>query len=152
MVTLFIGREGRAVTLPGVTDDKGNGHIVGKLFSPKHPMCTADMQLAADLNEKGAELDLALKPREENEVADKLSNGIVEGFDPKLRKRLYVKDLKMLNKILDLKMLTEDRSLHEEGKAEKARSKLPPKEEAFQESCRPARKPGEKLHNKDIWI
>jgi len=123
MVTLFIGRDGSAVTLSGVTDNKGNGHIVRKLFSAKYPMCAPVMQLTADLSERGAELDLAWKPREENEVADKLCNGIVEGFHPKLRKRFYVKELKMLNKIL-----TEGRSLHPEVKAGKARRKLLAKE------------------------
>ena len=104
------------------------------------------MQLTADLNERGAELDLALKPPEKNEVADKLSTGIVEVFDPKLRKRFYMKDLKILNKIL-----TEGRSLHEEVEAEQARRKLLAKEEALQERRKPARKPEEKLRNRAPW-
>ena len=86
------------------------------------------------------------KPREENEVADKVSNGIVQGFDPKLRKRFFIKDLKMLHKIL-----TEGRSLHEEFNAGKARRKLLAKEEALQERRRSVREAEEKLRNRDPW-
>ena len=148
-VRLF-GREadhnGSTITLSGVTDNKGNGHIVGKLFSTKYPMCAAVMQLTSDLNSRGAELDLKWQPREENEIADRLSNGNSEGFDPALRKRFSVSDLTLMNTIIK-----EGKAMYLEVKREKERRKDLAKEEYLKERQRPPRKPEEKLRNRDPW-
>ena len=138
--------EGRAVTLSGVTDNKGNGHIVSKLFSTKYPICAAVMQLTSDLNDRGAELDLVWRPREENVLADALSNGRCEGFDPRLRKRFDIKDLKVLKKVL-----LDGKALYDEARAEKDRRKLLARDEAIKERLRPTRKPEDKLRNRDPW-
>ena len=138
--------EGKVITLSGVTDNKGNGHIVNKLFSTKYPMCAAVMQLTADLSERGAEIDLTWKPREENDLADKLSNGICDGFDPARRKRFDLQDLDMLNLIL-----AKGKAMYRAVAEEKARRKTLCKEEALQEKRRPSRKPEEKLRNRDPW-
>lgn len=138
--------DGKAVVLSGVTDNKGNGHIVNKLFSTRYPMCAAVMQLTSDLNAKGAELDLQWQPREENEVADRLSNGRIEGFDPALRKRFFTKALTLMNTII-----TERKAMYAEVKKEKERRKELAKGEYLKERQRPTRKPEEKLRNRNPW-
>ena len=105
------------------------------------------LQLTADLNERGAELDLRWRPREENEAADRLSNGITEGFDPGLHRRFDVRKLETLNRVLK-----DGRAMcYLKVQEEKARRKELAKEEALRERKRPARKPEDRLRNRDPW-
>ena len=92
--------EGNLVRLSRATDNKGNSHVVSKLLTTKFPLCVVLMQLTADLGERGFELDLRWTPREENVLADALSNGDTTGMDPALRKRFELSDLRTLSKLL----------------------------------------------------
>ena len=92
--------EGKMVRLSGATDNKGNSHVVSKSLTTKFPLCVVLMQLTADLGERGFELDLRWTPREENVLADALSNGDTTGMDPALRKRFELSDLRTLAKLL----------------------------------------------------
>ena len=106
--------EGSMVKLSGATDNKGNSHVVSKLLTTKFPLCVVLMQLTADLGERGFELDLRWTPREENVLADALSNGDTTGMDPALRLRFELFDLRTLTKLLEA-----GEEFYEEGKRSK---------------------------------
>ena len=68
---------GSLLKMVGRTDNKGNSHVVAKLLTTKFPLCAVLMQLTSDLGTRGVDLDLAWIPREENILADELSNGTI---------------------------------------------------------------------------
>jgi hypothetical protein len=84
---------GKLVKLVGETDNKGNSHVVAKLLSTKFPLCIAVMQLSYDLGSRGADLDLSWIPREDNTLADALSNGVTSAMDPSKRRRFNLREL-----------------------------------------------------------
>ena len=63
----------------GGTDNKGNGHVVAKLMTTTFPLGAILMELSAQLELRGMLLDLAWAKREENVLADKVSNGFFDG-------------------------------------------------------------------------
>jgi len=95
------GHQGKTIKMVGETDNKGNSHVIAKLLTTKFPLCAVLMQLTIDLGRRGIDLDLAWVPREENVLADALSNGVTEGMDPSLRRRFSIKDLSTLTQLLE---------------------------------------------------
>ena len=73
------------IKFKGGTDNKGNSFIVSKLLTTKWPGAAVLMQLSELLMRRGLWLDLEWCPREENTIADRLTNLDLEGFDPALR-------------------------------------------------------------------
>ncbi len=74
-----------AVALKGFTDNQGNAYALSKLVSGRFPLCLIVMELAVVLEEADLQLELAWTPREFNQEADDLSNGLTEAFDPARR-------------------------------------------------------------------
>ena len=66
-------------------------------MTPSFPLCCILMELSAQLELRGILLDLNWSRRTENVLADKLSNGFFEDFDPLLRVEV---DLKKMNWII----------------------------------------------------
>ena len=93
---------GRLIKLAGETDNKGNAHVVAKLLTTKFPLCVTLMQLSHDMGERGVDLDLMWIPREENTLADALSNGEIGAMDPGLRRRFDIQSLERLNHLLQV--------------------------------------------------
>ena len=133
------GHGGKLVKLSGKTDNKGNSHILAKLMTTSFPLCAVLMQLTTDLSARGVELDLEWIPRDENDLADALSNGRIEGMDPKLRRRFRLADLEVFEEI---------RNAGEECYRDIALRKATKKQE---DDIRPRRKPEDKLRNAQPW-
>ena len=77
-----------ASAVEGITDNKGNSYVVKKLLSTKLPLGAVVMQLASVLARKAVWLDLHWKPREENVLADDLTNEDFSKFSPELRRNV----------------------------------------------------------------
>jgi hypothetical protein len=69
----------------GWTDNKGNPAIHSRAMTTKYPLLLVLIELSAQSELRGLELDLGWAPREVNCEADALSNGQAKGFDPALR-------------------------------------------------------------------
>ena len=54
------------------------------------------MELAAQLEHRGLDLELEWVPRAANSEADKLADGVSTGFDPRLRRGTSLEDLPWL--------------------------------------------------------
>lgn len=67
------------------TDNRGNSYAAAKLHSTKYPLSCVVMELATQLESQALWLDLLWTPREQNTLADKLTNGDFGDFDPALR-------------------------------------------------------------------
>ena len=79
-------REARGmVRVTGTTDNRGNSFILPRLMSSKFPLVIVLTELAAQLRKRSLLLDLDWAPREQNELADGLTNGDFTPFDPELR-------------------------------------------------------------------
>ena len=65
----------------GHTDSQVSTHAVVRGLSTSFPLCVVAMELAAQLENRNAELRLVWAPRTHNQEADDLSNGAVSGFD-----------------------------------------------------------------------
>ncbi len=72
-------------TVRGLTDNRGNRSTVSRLRSSKFPLCAVLMEVAAQSESLGVRLALDWIPRDWNQEADALSNGVLAGFDPKKR-------------------------------------------------------------------
>ena len=72
-------------TLRGKTDNRGNQFALTRLQTSRYPLCLLTMELSALLEARGQRLLLQWAPRELNEEADRLSNGVTTGFDPAKR-------------------------------------------------------------------
>ncbi len=73
------------VIVHGVTDNKGNSYVLNKLMSTKYPLCVIVMELAAQMEKRGARLSVDWAPRDFNVEADELSNGVTKSFSDRLR-------------------------------------------------------------------
>ena len=67
------GREGVA-RVTGSTDKRGNAAVLTKLMSSKFPLVVILSEVAAQLRQRGMDLQLNWVPREENDAADALTN------------------------------------------------------------------------------
>ncbi len=81
------------LTLKAFTDNKGNSFALNRLSTTKFPLNVVVMELAIVLEELALLLDLRWVPRELNEEADRLSNGVTTGFSSKHRIRIEASDL-----------------------------------------------------------
>ena len=110
------------------TDNQGNSRVVARLLTTKFPLNAFLMELAAQLQCRGAELDLYWLPRLQNIEADELTNSICHRFAEGNRLRFQLAEFKGL--VLG-SMLEEGMSLYQDiatcRAAKKARqsSKLP---------------------------
>ena len=68
--------------------------------STKFPLCLIAMELAAQLDLRGAQLEASWVPRELNQEADDLTNELFEAFDQRLRIEVDLSrlDFKVLTK------------------------------------------------------
>ena len=91
------------VEVPGFTDNQGNSHALNRLMSSKYPLVCVIMELAAQLEKRGARMDVSWTPRELNDEADRLSNFDTTGFDPQRRIRVRPEKTKwlVLNEVLE---------------------------------------------------
>ena len=82
-----------ATAVDGITDNQGNSYVIKKLLSTKLPLCAVVMQLASILAKKSVWLNLQWKPREENTLADALTNQDYSSFDLGRRRSLEWEDI-----------------------------------------------------------
>ena len=80
--------------MTGTTDNLGNTWALIKLMSTKYPLLVVLGELATQLDELSASLELAWVPRDQNEEADALTNGDFSAFDPERRVEIDVGNLK----------------------------------------------------------
>ena len=73
------------VRVTGQTDSQVSANVVARGMSSSFPLCCVAMELATRLEASRLQLDLDWVPRELNQEADDLSNGILDKFDPELR-------------------------------------------------------------------
>jgi hypothetical protein len=67
------------------TDNQGNSFISVKNLTTKWPLAAVWMQLSLHLSRKDLEMQLEWLPRDENQPADDITNGIFDRFDDSLR-------------------------------------------------------------------
>ena len=85
-------RQGDATaTLQGKTDNRGNQYARTRLQTSKYLLCLLMMELSAQVESRSQRLLLRWAPREVNEEADRLSNGLCAGFDPAKRINVNVR-------------------------------------------------------------
>ena len=87
---------GSRITLSGLTDNKGNSHVVARLLTTKCPLCAILMEIAATLQGAGSDLELEWIPREQNLEADELSNFDARNFTPSLEVKINAETVKFL--------------------------------------------------------
>ncbi|CAE7438573.1 unnamed protein product [Symbiodinium sp. CCMP2592] len=78
------------------TDNRGNSNLVARLLTTKFPLCVLLMELAVQLQDRGADLKLHWLPRLQNEEADSLTNGEYSRFDSRRRVRFDLRSFKGL--------------------------------------------------------
>ena len=81
------------VRVTGQTDSQVSANVVSRGMTSSFPLCCVAMELAARLEAARIQLDLDWVPRELNQEADDLSNGIIGGFSSQLRVRVDLKNL-----------------------------------------------------------
>jgi hypothetical protein len=74
------------LVLSGLTDNAGNSAILTKMSTSKFPVSPVLLELAKLMFKRKLEFSLEWTPREKNVLADALTNGDFEGFDPRLRR------------------------------------------------------------------
>ncbi|CAK9056210.1 Uncharacterized protein SCF082_LOCUS30318 [Durusdinium trenchii] len=112
------GGDGVAGCFSAGTDNKGNSHAVSRCMTTKFPLCVFNMELAVQLQKRGAELHLHWLPRLQNVEADQLTNGDFSGFADSKRLRFKLNEFRgeVLAEALEFGI-----DLYEEVKSAKAR-------------------------------
>ena len=89
-------------TVSGATDNQGNSYIVSRCMTTSFPLNVILMQLANDLESKGAWLALDWLRRDRNVEADSLTNEIFVDFnmDKRLPIRFCIEEFRILEKML----------------------------------------------------
>ena len=87
-------RRGTAV-LRGWTDSSVSAAVVAKGMTMSYPLCCVNMELAAQLEARGAKLELQWAPRTHNQETDDLTNERFEAFQGDLRVRADPHNLPM---------------------------------------------------------
>ncbi len=126
--------------IPGVTDNRGNRYALSRLQGTRFPLSAVVMELSAQLETRGARLELAWVPRDLNSEADALSNGITDGFSEAARIPVDYGSMKWL--ILD-RILEAGAAFEAERSARRARTAT------LHSAKRRAKKPG--LKDTDPW-
>ena len=70
------------VVVQGLTDSQVSSNVVARGLTTTYPLCCVAMELAAQLERRGAELSLEWVPRNMNAEADRLADGDATGFSP----------------------------------------------------------------------
>ena len=83
-------------TITGATDNQGMALLTQKLMSTKWPVAPVLMELSEQMKQRGLELNLRWIPREENDLADAITNSDFSRFDPEKRIPINVAELKWL--------------------------------------------------------
>ena len=109
-----------SVTVTGFTDSQVSASVVTRGLTTSFPPCAVAMELAAQLEARNAELLLEWVPREVNAEADRLAGGRTAGFDPELRVRANLGQVRWL--VLD-RMLAAGKAFQEESARIKARAR-----------------------------
>ena len=78
----------------GGTDNQGNSYAAAKLPTAKYPLCIVLMELSVQLQDRQLWLDLEWTPREQNTIADDLTNEEFEGFGEANRIKVDIANLK----------------------------------------------------------
>jgi len=76
---------GGLVSLTASVDNQSNGFTLDRFSTTKFPLGLVLMELAEQLESAKILLNVAWRPREENEPADALTNGVFVGFDARRR-------------------------------------------------------------------
>ena len=84
------------VSVTGFTDSQVSANVVARGLTTSYPLCTMAMELAAQLEARGADLHLEWIPRAMNKEADALADGQTEGFDPERRVVTEVQSIEWL--------------------------------------------------------
>ena len=97
------GKTQTRLSFTGLTDNKGNSHVLPKLMTSKYPLAPILMELSMQMRRKGMVLNLEWVSRDLNEEADALSNMSFDGFSPDHRIPVDLSQLKfvVLNSMLD---------------------------------------------------
>ena len=102
-VKLWAGRTNGGLKLrtKAFTDNKGNAFAIAKGMSTKFPLTILLMELSEEMRTRDLEMDLEWIRRDENTIADDLSNGRCEAFSPEKREtfRGESEDWKVLEKL-----------------------------------------------------
>lgn len=94
-------RDTLEVWLEAGTDNLSNEHLMKKTSTTRWPLALVNMQLSDKLVSAGLRLTLKWRPRDENQLADQLTNEVFDGFDPALRVKCTLADvgLELLNEL-----------------------------------------------------
>ena len=84
----------KVVVVSSITDKRGKGAALNKLMSTKFPSSAVLMELAAHLKNRGLWNVVEWAPREFNREADRVANGVTEGFNPQLEMKLQPEELR----------------------------------------------------------
>ena len=84
------------VSVTGYTDSQVSANVVARGLTTTYPLCTVAMELAAQLEARGAELHLEWIPRASNKEADALADGRTEGYAPDRRVVADVRNIRWL--------------------------------------------------------
>ena len=95
-----------SILLPGQTDNVGNVSVLSRFMSSKFPLVVILTELAERLRQWDLDLGLDWIPRNQNEEADGLTNGVVSSFAPELEievdlKRLGLRTLDCMWEVAD---------------------------------------------------
>ena len=99
------------IKLTGTTDNLGNCWILSKMMSTKFPMLIALGELAAQLRNLNASLNLVWAPRLQNEEADALTNGDFMAFRAESRVGL---DLPAMSFLVLPRLVEVSEEIHQE--------------------------------------
>ena len=83
----------------GFTDSLVSASVVSRGLTTTFPLCAVAMELAAQLEDRKAELFLEWVPRDTNTEADRLADGDSTGFDPALQVKASIGQVRW--KVLD---------------------------------------------------
>ena len=119
------GRERRSQVLIGAdTDNQGNPYATAKMLSTKFPLNIVIMQMATLMEQAGIYLNLKWIPREDNVLADALTNEDFSAFSPARRMHVQL-NAEALPTMFNL--LSEGKKLYEHVEAAKVANKGTPR-------------------------
>ena len=97
------------IVVSAITDNKGNESLSRKQSSAKWPLMLVNIQLSHCLLKASMRLNLVWRPREENTLADDLTNERFKSFSPCLRVRFSFEELplSLLNSLWETKKQVE---------------------------------------------
>jgi hypothetical protein len=129
----------------GHTDSQVSTHAVVRGLSTSFPLCVVAMELAAQLENKNAELRLLWAPRTHNQEADDLSNGAVAGFSPE--KEVKIKSLEDLPFLILPEFMAAGKAFYDDI----AKSKAVRKEAGGVIQREPKRRKDTRLRTREPW-